>query len=446
MTWRDAWVLALRGVRRRFGRAILTVFAVALAAALLSSLLVAAGSARSRVLDQVSKGGPLAGIRVDAAAPDLSALDSDSPPRGDPRAIDDEARDRIAALPGVRSVLPIVVNPAEIVFPDPLVIDPPDGTAPLESVAVRPDERVFDRIVGVDLDRADDLPISVVSGRLPTSSAEIAVSLSYLREMELDRVDAPRVIGTEVGLGAPKVGIVDDDYVVTGRWSRATIVGVVAQEANKGMILAPLAAVRDARAWTLSGELPEWLDDGGSPYGALFVVADTLDEVGPVRERITEVGYSTSAPESLIENVKRYVHVVELVLGGIGSIALVIAALGIANAMLAAVRERRREIGVLKAIGARDRDVRRVFVLEAAVLGFVGGVIGVVGGWMIARALAAAVNRYLAEQRLEQIALGVPVRVLVGGVLGATLLAIVAGLAPAQRAARLPARQAMGDR
>ncbi len=441
MTWSDAWVLAVRSVRRRIGRAVLTVFAVALAAALLSSLLVAAGSARARVLDQVSRGGPLAGIRVDAAAPDLSALDSDSPPRGDPRALDDDARDRIAALPGVRSVVPIVVNPVEIVLPVEPVVDP--------DVEPRPDpddDRIFDRIVGVDIDRVDDLPISVIAGRLPVGPGEVVVSISYLRALELDRTAAPRVLGTEVAFGAPRARFVDDDVIITGRWQRSTIVGVVAQEANKGMIMTTRAVAAEARAWTLSGELPDFLDDAGSPYAALFVVAESLAEVSAVRQRITEVGYSTSAPESLIENVNRYVHVVELVLGGIGSIALVIAALGITNAMLAAVRERRREIGVLKAIGARDRDVRRVFVLEAAMLGLIGGIVGVAGGWAIALGLATGVNRYLAEQGLEQIALGFPIRVLVGGVVGATGLAVVAGLAPAHLAARLPARQAMGDR
>ena len=62
MTWRDAIVLAGRGVRRRFGRAVLTVLAVALAAALLTALVTIAGTARTRLLDEVSRGGPLSGV------------------------------------------------------------------------------------------------------------------------------------------------------------------------------------------------------------------------------------------------------------------------------------------------------------------------------------------------------------------------------------------------
>ena len=122
-----------------------------------------------------------------------------------------------------------------------------------------------------------------------------------------------------------------------------------------------------------------------SQYSALFVVAHGLANVTKVRTEINGVGYSTSAPESLITQVQRYVHVVELVLAGIGAIALAIAGLGISNAMLAAIRERRREIGVLKAVGATDRDVRRVFLVEAGTLGFVGGALGAITGLLIAR-------------------------------------------------------------
>jgi putative ABC transport system permease protein len=141
--------------------------------------------------------------------------------------------------------------------------------------------------------------------------------------------------------------------------------------------------------------------------------------------------------------VQRYLRVVEIVLAAIGLIALVIASLGIANALLAAVRERRREIGVLKAIGARDRDVARVFVLEAGALGLLGGLLGTVGGWLAAFSVSAVVNGYLTRQGLGGIRLGFPAVVILGSVGGATLLAVAAGTLPARRAAGLPAREAM---
>ena len=446
MKLRDAFAFALRSVRRRLGRAVLTVLAVALASALLSSLLIAGGVARNRVLDEVTRGGPLTGIKVDAAAPDIGALDSDNPTRkGPPRSIDDAAIAKIKALPGVRSVTPVLVHPIYLLTPSPAVAKSADAKARLATA--KAPAQYFDGIVGVDLRHANQLPISVLAGRLPdpTSRVEVAVSSSYLRRIGLRQTQAAAVLGTELEYGSPRVFTDLGRDAVRGRWTRAEIVGVVAQEAGSGSVLAPIAQVKAARDWTLAGASADFLQLPKTQYSALFVVAKQLDSVGPVRVLINKVGYSTSAPESLIANVQRYVHVVEIVLGGIGIIGLIIAALGISNAMLAAVRERRREIGVLKAIGARDRDVRRAFLFEAGMLGALGGLVGTLAGYAIARVLAGVVNGYLATQGFSGVRVDIPVFVIVGGIAGATLLALIAGTIPAQRAARMGARRAMGD-
>ena len=133
----------------------------------------------------------------------------------------------------------------------------------------------------------------------------------------------------------------------------------------------------------------------------------------------------------------------EIVLSSIGFISLLISALGIASALLAAIRERRREIGVLKAIGARDSDVLRVFLIEAGLVGFIGGILGATIGWLIARTVAAVVNAYLTQQGQFGVKLVAPLPLLGAAVLGATLLALLAGAMPSVRASRMPAREAM---
>jgi putative ABC transport system permease protein len=175
------------------------------------------------------------------------------------------------------------------------------------------------------------------------------------------------------------------------------------------------------------------------------VVADNLADVHQVRQEIFAIGYANSAPEHLVASVQKYLHVVDIVLGGIGSVALAIAVLGVANTLLAAVRERWREIGVLKALGAADGDVARWFLVEAGLLGVAGGLAGTAAGTAVAATVALAVNRYLIDNGLEGIDLGgLPLWLIVGAPAGTALLAVVAGLAPALRAARLPVRQALG--
>lgn len=437
MSWRDACGVAARSIGRRPGRAVLTVLAVMLAAALLSALLIVAGAARTRVLSQLSKGGPLAGIQVAAAAPDPGQLDTDNPRPGPARDLDDDALHMIRNLPGVRSVIPLISTPVRVIVPDP----PVTGHGTTTASAPEP---FTETMTGFDMRHSGQLPITVLSGRLPApgSLVEVAVTEQYLQRIHAQKTDAKRVVGTELELGAPRVFPNDD--TVRGRWTRALIVGVVAQGNAAGDVIAPIEQVQAAQRWSASGV---GLDDlPTSKYSGLFVVANGLDQVGPVRNAITQrAGYSTSAPENLIATVQRYLRVVEIVLSGIGLIALVIAALGITNALLAAVRERRREIGVLKAIGARDRDVRRIFLIEASLLGLAGGALGTLAGFLVSQLMAAIVNQYLTEQGLSAVHVGLPVLVFVVGVVGSALLALVAGTVPAQRAARLPARQAMGD-
>ena len=181
-----------------------------------------------------------------------------------------------------------------------------------------------------------------------------------------------------------------------------------------------------------------------SKYTGLIVVASSLDDVHGVRQMITSLGYANTAPEHLVASVLRYLRVVDIVLAGIGAIALGIAGLGVANALVAAVRERRREIGVLKAIGARDRDILRWFLLEAFTVGLAGGVIGTLAGLLIALWVGVSVNSYLSEQGLQSIQFGdVSWPLIAAAILGTSLLAIVAGVVPALQAARLSPKEAV---
>ncbi|MGI8809998.1 MAG: ABC transporter permease [Acidimicrobiales bacterium] len=470
MKWRDAASMAATSIRRRFGRSVLTVAAVALAATLLTALVTIAGTARTKVLSELSKGGPLSGINVAAAEADPTQVDTDDPKPGPPKDLDDSIRAKITAMPDVKSVLPIVAAVVNVIVPEPpanaeiLARQPPlpstvattttaqpsttASTAPRATVAgLKTPDPFPETMVGIDLDRASLMPITILSGRLPVprSLTEVAVTQGYLTRMGLTKKQAAAVVGTEIQLGAPRVfSDSGQPRRFRSRWVRATIVGVVAQETAPGQFVVSLEQSRAARNWTASGSEAEGrVQIPTSPYSGLFVIANDLEKVNSVRRDITELGYSTSAPENLVASVQRYLRVVEIVLGAIGAIALVIASLGIANALLAAVRERRREIGVLKAIGARDRDVQRVFLFEAGVLGLVGGVVGTALGYGTALGVSAVVNGYLAAQGLAGVRLGLPVLVLLSAVVGSTLLALGAGAMPARRASRMPAREAM---
>jgi putative ABC transport system permease protein len=443
----DAIAFAIRHLRRRGARTLLTGLAVALGATLLVALLTISGTADSRVVSQLGKGGPVAAIRVDDAVPAPNALASDELETGAHHDLDGAAVRAIRRSPHVSSVV-AVLSVGGLAVPCPAAEAAREGRR-LTAACANKTDPYGATLVGADLSQAQNLPITVLAGRLPRahSLTEVAVTQSYLDRIHADPNRPGAVLGTEIELATPQVYGGDTPHV-RGRWFQALIVGVVAESIESGDFLFPIEQTQVARRFELAGLTDSRFSFARHPsseYSALVVVADSLSDVHAVRKEIADLGYANSAPEHLVASVQKYLHVVDIVLGGIGLVALTIACLGIASSLLAAVRERWREIGVMKAIGAGDGDVLRWFLVEAATLGIVGGIAGTAAGLAVAWIVGVVVNSYLVQQGLQGIDLGtLPLQVAVLAPLATALLAMAAGTAPALRAARLPAREALG--
>src|SRR5205807_6323846 len=98
---------------------------------------------------------------------------------------------------------------------------------------------------------------------------------------------------------------------------------------------------------------------------------------------------------SFVDQQLQVFQIVSYVLGGIGGIALAVAAIGVINTMVMAILERTREIGVLRACGATRATIRRLFTIEAGLLGFLGGVFGIVVGFGLTRIANVVINKQL---------------------------------------------------
>ena len=425
MTWSDTFTLVSRSIRRRAARSMLTGLGVALGSGLLVALVTVSNTADTNVISRLSHGGPVTAIKVAAASPQPDQLDSDSLRSRGIHYLDDQAVAAIRHSRYVDSVVPVMTS---------------------EVLAISPDgDQFFGHLIGTDLTQLSNLPITPLAGRMPSpnSMTEVAVSSSYLDHLHIDPSRASTVLGIQVELGTPRresgVGI-----GFRARWIRVTVVGVVAQQVANGDFMVPMQQTELARQWALGGEPDPDFPLLSSQYTGLVVVASSLDKVHDVRVEIDDLGYATSAPEHLIATVQHYLHVVDIVLGGIGIVALIIAALSIAGTLVTAIHERRRDIGVLKAIGARDRDVLRWFLLEALVVGVLGGVVGSLAGVGVAELLGLVVNGYLIQQGLGGVDLtSISGIVVIGGVMGSALLSLMAAAVPALIAARLPAREAV---
>jgi putative ABC transport system permease protein len=157
-----------------------------------------------------------------------------------------------------------------------------------------------------------------------------------------------------------------------------------------------------------------------------------------VASAIRPLGVGAVSAQSYIQDQLNIFNIISLVFGGIGAIALLVAAIGVINTMIMAILERTREIGVLRACGATRRTIRQLFTVEAAALGFIGGVLGVAGGFGLTVLANTFINHQLATNAVSASnIIGLPLWLILTVVGATTAIGTLAGLFPAYRAARL---------
>ena len=180
-------------------------------------------------------------------------------------------------------------------------------------------------------------------------------------------------------------------------------------------------------------------------YSALIVRATRSSRVEEIENQIKQLGYNTFSLLDATRNLRRFFAILDLFLGIFGSLALAVASLGIINTLVMSILERRREIGIMKAIGASDGDVQKLFFAEAGAMGIFGGGIGVLLGWIIGRAINFGTRIYMQRQQQftpDDVWL-VPLWLVLGAIGFSLVVSLLAGLYPAARAARLDPVQAL---
>jgi putative ABC transport system permease protein len=225
------------------------------------------------------------------------------------------------------------------------------------------------------------------------------------------------------------------------------IIGVVDTEPasgfggfGSGRLLIPLLVAETLRAAQVN-DLRDVLrgTSGDKPaYVSLTVRVKSPSLVDATEAKIKNMGFGAFSLLDASKSLRIFFSVFDLLLGIFGSLALAVATLGIVNTLVMAILERRREIGVLKALGAADSDVKQLFFVEAGVMGLAGGALGVFFGWLIGQALTLGTNIYLKRQDLPGVQISAVPWWLIGGAIGfAVLVSLMAGLYPASRAAKL---------
>ncbi|HXK77415.1 MAG TPA: ABC transporter permease [Oscillospiraceae bacterium] len=180
---------------------------------------------------------------------------------------------------------------------------------------------------------------------------------------------------------------------------------------------------------------------GETTYDTVYVKASSVDDVETVEQAIQDMGYQTSSMASMREEINEQMKTVQLVLGGIGGVSMLVAALGITNTMVMSIYERTREIGVMKVLGCKLSNIRTIFLGEAGLIGLGGGILGVGLSYLISYILNIILGSSMGygDGNLSVIPLW-----LVGlGMAFAAGVGIISGFYPANRAVKISAIEAI---
>jgi putative ABC transport system permease protein len=437
---RDLTDLALRNLREAILRNTLTTLGVAVGVASLVAMLSLGVGLQQLASKRLSQSGLFDTIVVTPKNNFRGMGRPQREPQSDkpPRVLDEDARKEIDKLANVVEVYPQVRFFTEVRFND-----KPFATV----VAGMPDSSrnsgSFDGMTGsffssptaneaiLQIEFAKDLsdkPASLVGQDLVLRYAE-------RQALPADNSSAATSDGSGGG------------FSVVPKELRLKIVGIVETEPAQGYggygnarLLMPLQTAATLRAAQVN-DLRDIVRDSAAnktTYPSLSVRAKSPSQVEAIETSITDMGFAAFSLLDASKSLRTFFSVFDSLLGIFGSLALAVSTLGIVNTLVMAILERRREIGVLKALGATDSDVKKLFFVEAGVMGFFGGIFGVLFGWLLGRAITIGTNLYLKRQNLNPIELSsVTWWLILSALAFGVLVSLAAGLYPASRAAKL---------
>jgi putative ABC transport system permease protein len=481
MTFRDLIVVSTGNLRRMKLRTFLTTAGIVIAIAAFVSMLSFGAGNQQYVEGEFNKLGLFSTIQVYSQK---ESKDSLPPPK-----LDVPALDRLAAIPGVNLVYPYDAFAVEARVGDSVFSSRAQS---LPSAAVRTKlfshlaaGSAFDSnsartvIVSDEFLKKAGVPPDSALGRSVVVSVKVSTIDSALGHILVDRGESivqrlkrvrldsllqrryrTRIVRQEASEIARRFvngflnaqGTVRDSLTIGGVRVRSTT-GPMRIEP----LIVPLATAMKFSSGGISGgpaELFAAMNNGTLFASSGEASAKTFSQVTidfdpkvpykAIRDSVEALGYRAFSFAAQFEELQRVFFYFDLALGVVGLIALITASLGIVNTMVMSITERRKEIGILKSLGADEPDIRRLFLVESGVIGLLGTCLGIAFGWLITRIVSAIAQAYMRNQGIPAMELfALPVWLLLLAVGIGVGVSVLAGWYPAARAARVDPVEAL---
>lgn len=418
--------LALQGLLRRRLRSTFTIGSVIVGTAGLLLFLSVAYGLEQQLQSQLGSYEPATILHVD---PPLAAPSS-APSSGPPPGIDNALLQKLRSLPNVRDVF------AEVQVGGGVALS--GTTSPLE---LRPVPPSF---------LSGGANVHVLAGHLFTSNDGhvLVVSAGFIQALSSGPPPGSAAAAASATTSASSAALTVSSIV--GQTAQFT--PQLAGGSNGAPVAFQIVGVIDGRApfayvpYSTGLALSPPNPDGSLPtYDAAIVEVSGVQQVGAVRQAITAMNLHIETTDTLAKSLSNALNLARVVAAIIAIIGLALAVINITNMLLAAVTERAREIGVMKAVGAHNWHVGMLFLLESLMLGLTGALAGSGIALLLAHLLAGVIPLQLPDS--PPMAFAIPSGYVAVTIVTVTALSGIAGLVPALRAARIdPAAAFAGAR
>lgn len=451
MTISDLIRLALINFMRSKIRSFLTILGVVIGTAAIVVMLSLGIGMNESFKRQVEQMGSLTTITVYLEGGGMGGGSS----AGGQVTLDDRAIQSISSMEGVDVATPLMYSNAKLEAGGKYLTY-------LNLIGIRPEAMEKLDFIAAEgrLLSAEDSDALLFGSSLPFSFYNPKSSMGYSPAPQMDLMTEKMQMTFDMSYGDKRQSGLggdsdSDDNKKPAKMYKVKAVGTLAESRNEKdwsvyMNITQLQKLQRENAQT---QRQQGMMSTQQGYQQALVKVKDMKDVEPVREKIKALGFGTSALTDVLKGMQDTSRTIQMVLGGIGAISLLVAALGITNTMVMSIYERTREIGIMKVLGCELRDIRTLFLMEAGFIGFLGGVSGVLfsagasfllnrfgggvfgslgGGGMMDPGAAAQTNISV-----------IPVWLMLASVAFATIVGLVSGFYPAGRAMRLSALEAI---
>lgn len=287
------------------------------------------------------------------------------------------------------------------------------------SILKRSGGEVDSVVYGMDKDYLSLSSLNLTAGRLFTDNDNQVVLANVAALKAIGITDPQKALNTTVNMRIPLNGN-GTQKEINGDF---TIVGVIGTGSGSEMFV-PSHIMQTA---------------GVGVYSDAKVEADSNSSVGSLRKQIEGLGFQTNSPLDTIDQINQIFEFFNLMLAGFGSIGMIVAVLGMFNTLTISLLERTKEIGLMLALGSRNHDIRRLFILEAVLLSVIGAVIGIVLSTIFGQIVNVILNNFAHGRGVTQYfsLFATPWWLIVGSIGFMVLVGLAVVYFPARRAARI---------